>query len=401
MRLRFIPAAVLLSLTLSAATHVSAQDDARVRVAPAVAAVLVRDGAGDFREVGSGVLVRSDGVLLTAYELVRGAREVQVRLADGETFDRAELVAFDERRNVAALRIGAARTPFVVVGTADESALGAQVHAVFGSSGRGRLSVSGALSSITLADEIPGAGAGFRVLKFSASVPAEAAGGVLVDGAGRAIGLIAPRAQAATHSYAVPLNSVAGLVRSIQTGPPGSASVVLAPGPPNLNPAIPIRQHSTTPIEPMPPVAVPQRPTTALQPAGPGSVVVRETDPAKIFAGSRTLYVTSRSTLFKPVQLVNELRKRRELADWNLSLVNEREVADLVLEIDHVPLTWEFNYSVRHPRTGVIVSAGKVYAWGGGDGARLMAGRVVEKLTKLRASVKIDNKTEGAATPKP
>ena len=399
MRLRFILAAVLLSLTPSAATHVSAQDDARGRVASAVVTALVRDGAGNFEPVGSGVFVRSDGVLLTAYELVRGAREVQVRLADGETFDRAELVAFDERRNVAALRIGAARTPFVFVGTADESALGARVHAVYGASGRGRLSVTGALSSITLADEIPGAGAGFRVLKFNASVPAEASGGVLVDDAGRALGLIAPRAQAATHSYAVPLNSVAGLVRSIQTGPPGSASVVLAPGLPNLNPAVPIRQHSTTPIEPVPPVAVPQRPTSPLQPAGPGSVVLRETDPAKIFAGSRTLYVTSRSTLFKPVQLVNELRKRRELTDWNLSLVGEREVADLVLEIDHVPLTWEFNYSVRHQRTGVIVSAGKIYAWGGGDGAQLMAGRVVEKLTKLRASVKIESKTEG--TPRP
>ena len=393
MRLKSILTAVLLSLAPFAGTQVAAQDDARGRVAPAVVTVVVRDGAA-----GSGVLVRSDGLLLTAYDLVRGAREIQVRLADGETYDRAELVAFDERRNVAALRVGAARTPFVFVGAADESALGAQVHAVFSAGGSTRASVSGVLSSIALADEIPGAGTGFRVLKFNANVPAEAAGGVLVDDAGRALGLIAPRAQAATHSYAVPLHSVAGLVRSVQ---PAAGSVVLVPGPPNLNPAIPVRQHSTTPIAPVPPVAVPQRPTSPLQAAGPGSVVVRETDPAKLFVGSRTLYVTSRSRLFRPVQLVNELRKRRELSDWNLSLVDEPGVADLILEIDHVPLTWEFNYSVKHQRSGVIVSAGKIYAWGGGDGAQLMAGRVVDKLTKLRASVKIETKTEGGATPKP
>lgn len=400
MRLKFTLMAVLMSLALSSGTHVSAQDEARGRVAPAVVTVLVRGGAGGFDAVGSGVLVRADGVLLTAYDLVRGAREIQVRLADGETYDRAELVAFDERRNVAALRIAATRTPFVVVGMADEAAVGAPVLAVFNAGSLGGVGIGGVLSSITLADEIPGAGAGFRVLKFNASVPAEAAGGVLVDGAGRALGLIVPRAQAATHGYAVPLFNVIGLVRSIQAATP-AAPVVLMPGPPNLNPAIPVRQHSTTPIAPMPQVAVPQRPTSPLQAAGPGSVVVRETDPAKLFAGSRTLYVTSRSSLFRPVQLVNELRKRRELTDWNLSLVDERGVADLILEIDHVPLTWEFNYSVTHQRSGVIVSAGKVYAWGGGDGATLMAARVVEKLTKLRASVKIENKTEGGATPRP
>ncbi|HYP52967.1 MAG TPA: serine protease [Pyrinomonadaceae bacterium] len=399
--MKFTVIAVLVSLALSSGTHVSAQDEARGRVAPAVATVLVRDGAGNFHAVGSGVLVRPDGVLLTAYDLVRGAREIQVRLADGETYDRAELVAFDERRNVAALRIAATRTPFVVVGMADEAAVGAPVLAVFNVGSRGGVGSGGVLSSITLADEIPAAGAGFRVLKFNAGVPAEAAGGVLVDGAGRALGLIVPRAQSATHGYAVPLFNVIGLVRSIQTAQPASASVVLAPGPPNLNPAVPIRQHSTTPIAPMPQVAVPQRATLPLQAAGPGSVVVRETDPAKLLVGSRTLYVTSRSNLFRPVQLVNELRKRRELTDWNLSLVDEREVADLILEIDHVPLTWEFNYSVTHQRSGVIVSAGKVYAWGGGDGATLMAGRVVDKLTKLRASVKIENKTEGGATPRP
>ncbi|HEV2764096.1 MAG TPA: serine protease [Pyrinomonadaceae bacterium] len=398
--MRFTLTALLLSLLASAATQARAQDEAGARVAPAVATVIVRDGAGNSGAVGSGVFVRADGVLLTAYDPVRGAREVQVRLADGETYDRAELVASDERRNVAALRVPATRTPFVVVGTASESDVGARVHAVFNAGGRTRADASGVLSSIALADEIPGAGAGFRVLKFNASLPPEATGGVLVDDAGRALGLIAPRAQAATHAYAVPLFNLIGLLRSIQM-PQFSSSVVVAPGPAELSRAVPIRQPSTTPIAPMPQVAVPQRPTTPLQPAGPGSVVVRETDPAKLLVGSRTLYVTSRSSLFRPVQLVNELRKRRELSDWNLSLVDERGVADLILEIDHVPLTWEFNYSVTHQRTGIIISAGKVYAWGGGDGASLMAARVFEKLTKVRASVKIESKTEGGATPKP
>jgi hypothetical protein len=163
---------------------------------------------------------------------------------------------------------------------------------------------------------------------------------------------------------------------------------VLALGSQTLNRAIPVSQPSTTPLEPMPQVAVPQRPTSPLAPAGPGSAVVRETDPTKLLLASKTLYVTSNSNLFKPVQLLNELRKRQEFADWHLSFVDEREVADLILEIEHVPLTWEFPFSIKHQRTGIVISTGKVYVWGGGDGAQLMASRVVERLTKLRAGVR-------------
>jgi len=42
----------------------------------------------------------------------------------------------------------------------------------------------------------------------------------------------------------------------------------------------------------------------------------------------------------------------------------------------------------------VVIATGKIYAWGGGDGAQLMASRVVERLTKLRAAVKSETKQE-------
>lgn len=392
----------LMSLSLSArsAQLTYQQDEVSRRVAPAVATILVRNGAGRFEVVGSGVFVRGDGVLLTAYNLVQGAREIQVRLASGETYDNAEVVTTDSRRNVAVLRIHATSTPFVFVGAMDESTVGAHVRAVYSTGSNLATTTGGLLSSISLADEISGAGSGFRVLKFTQTLTAETSGGVLVDNYGRALGLIAPSPQAQMQSYAVPLHNVVGLVRSVPTAQPTSTSIVLAPGPQTYNRAVPVWQSSTTPLEQMPQVTVPQRPTTPLAPAGPGSVVVRETDPAKILVGSKTLYITSRSNLFKSVQLLNELRKRQEFTNWNLSFVDEREVADLILEIEHIPLTWEFPFSIKHQRTGIVVTAGKIYAWGGCDGAQLMASRVVDRLTKLRANVKIESKPENNASPK-
>jgi hypothetical protein len=393
MKSRLAFTVMVLSLVLLASPLASAQDEAGKRVAPAVATILVRNGAGQFEVVGSGVLVRNDGVLLTAYNIVQGAREIQVRLSNGETYDHAEMVASDARRNVAVLHIYATATPFTLAAMTDESDIGTEAHAVYNTGGRTMDEAVGALSSISLADEIPGAGTGFLVLKFAAHVTTDAAGGVLVDHYGRAIGLIAPQSQTTARNYAVPLYNIIGLIRSVPIAQLSTASPH-APLVQEMNRAYPVFQTSTTPLAPMPQVAVPQRPTSPLTSAGPGSAVLRETDPTKLLLTSKTLYITSASNLFKPVQLLNELKKKEEFANWNLSFVDESEVADLILEIDHVPLTWEFDFSIRHQRTGLVIAAGKTYAWGGGDGASLMASRVVERLTKIRAGVKVESKDE-------
>jgi hypothetical protein len=387
MKFRLTFSVMMLSLVLLASPLASAQDEAGKRVAPAVATILVRNGAGQFEVVGSGLFVRDDGVLLTAYNIVQGAREIQVRVSNGETYDKAELVASDARRNVAVLRIYATATPFTLAAMTDESDIGTEAHAVYNAGGRTMDEAVGALSSISLADEIPGAGTGFLVLKFAAHVTTDAAGGVLVDHYGRAIGLIAPQSQTTARNYAVPLYNIIGLIRSVPIAQTTSIPV-LTPNLQPMNRAYPVFQTSTTPLAPMPQSAVPQRPTSPLTPIGPGSAVLRETDPTKLLLASKTLYITSASNLFKPVQLLNELKKKEEFANWNLSFVDESEVADLILEIEHVPLTWEFNFSIRHQRTGIVIAAGKIYAWGGGDGASIMASRVVERLTKIRANVK-------------
>jgi hypothetical protein len=375
---------ILASVFLCSGTQAAAQDEAVRRVSTAIVTVSVRNASSNFEVVGSGVSVRSDGIVLTAYDLVRGAYEVQVRLANGEVYDKVEVVSFDERRNVAVLRIPAIDIAWASIVAIDDSVLGMHVTSVYNSGGQNISEPAGVLSAISLADEIPGAGTGFRVLKFTEPPTGQAIGGVIVDVYGRALGLIAPSAQAQSRSYAQPIHHVSGMFRSIP----------LATFLTNVSPRT-SQQVSTTPLEPMPPVAVPQRPTSPLQPAGPGSGVIKVTDPGKLLMTSKTVYITSYSDVFKSVQLMNELKKKNEFTAWNLAFVDDPGVADLVLEVDHVVMTWEFTFSIRHSRTGVVIAAGKVYAWGGGDGAPLMATRVVERLTKLRAGVKTEPEPAG------
>ncbi len=387
--LRLYRPVMFLSFVLMIFANSFAQEPFDKRFAPATATVLIRTADNRFEVVGSGVFVRGDGVLVTAYSLVKGASDIQVRMANGEVYDKVEVVASDERRNIAVLRVLATDTPFYSVRSIDDSAIGAWVSVVYSSGSGSTDGTAGVLSSISLADEIPGAGTGFRVLKFTGPVPANAVGGVLVDNLGRALGLIAPQPQAQMQNYALPLYQVMGLIRSIPAAPfVGSSSLAITSRNQEMNRAVPVWQSSTTQLEPVPQVAVPQRPTSALTPTGPGSAVIKDSDPGRIFVASKTIYIDSYSNIFKPVQLMNELKKRHEFSDWNISFVDDREVADLILEIHHVVLTWEFPFLIKHQRTGLVIVAGKVYAWGGNDGGMLMAQRVVDRLTKLRANVK-------------
>jgi hypothetical protein len=101
--------------------------------------------------------------------------------------------------------------------------------------------------------------------------------------------------------------------------------------------------------------------------------------------GSKTIYVATETDFFKSEHLVNALKKRAEIEQLGLVFVDDPRVADLVLTLDHVPLTWKFTFSLAHQRTGVIIATGNVIIWDGNLGAGKMAGRVIEKLNAVRA----------------
>lgn len=344
-----------------------------------VVTVLVGEG-GQSNAVGSGLVVRSDGLILTAYHLVKGARAIRIRLRAGEIYDNAEIAAIDERRSVAVLRVGAAGLRSIPNGTVEESQVGTRIFIVANPNGQARINKDKLLNSVQLADAIPGAGYGFRVLQFDQIENENAAGALLLDETGRSLGIVTTNADVKNQNIAVPLSSVSGLIRSAINGssPAVSASSVYSSPSPQNTP-YPIPQSS---------VQMPQRGVTPLAAKGPGSVVVKPLSTKEILAASKTIYVTSETVFFKPEQLVNELIKRKEIADWDLSFVEDRDVADLILEIDHLVFTYKFTFKIYSQRLGSIVATGDVIIFDGNLGAPAMARRVIEKLEKVRATEK-------------
>jgi S1-C subfamily serine protease len=83
----------------------------------ATVVILAGEGAGRLRSIATGIVISKDGVILTALHAIKGAAEVQVRMANGDVFDHVELLVSGERRDVAALKIAAGALSVLAIGT--------------------------------------------------------------------------------------------------------------------------------------------------------------------------------------------------------------------------------------------------------------------------------------------
>jgi hypothetical protein len=111
--------------------------------------------------------------------------------------------------------------------------------------------------------------------------------------------------------------------------------------------------------------------------------------PRALLAGARTVFVSSNTSYFEPVQLQNALRKRSEFEAWEMAIIDawdKRDIADAFIEVDRPVLTFIFTYKVTDRSTGMLLTSGKVTAFDGNAAAPLLAERIVEDLKKARGA---------------
>jgi len=81
------------------------------------------------RSLGSGVIVRSDGYIVTNNHVVADAKEIAVVMSDGEEYD-AEIVGTDPRTDVAVIKIDAKGLAAAKIGDSDRLEVGEWVVAI-------------------------------------------------------------------------------------------------------------------------------------------------------------------------------------------------------------------------------------------------------------------------------
>jgi Do/DeqQ family serine protease len=136
--------------------------------------------------LGSGVIVSSDGYLLTNNHVIEGADDVEVMLADGRQA-RAKLVGTDPESDVAVLKIALDRLPAIAFGDADQLQVGDVVLAIGNPFGVGQTVTSGIVSA--LGRNQLGINTFENFIQTDAAINPGNSGGALVDTNGSLLGI--------------------------------------------------------------------------------------------------------------------------------------------------------------------------------------------------------------------
>lgn len=347
-------ALIALALPVTAQQATSSPDTRSIfeNAKAATVIILSGEGAGRLNSISTGVIISKDGVLFTALHAIKGAAEVQVRLANGEVFDQVELLGSDERRDVAALKISATGLPALAPGSTATLAQGDPVYAVTNAGGLNWSATEGILSAIRPAGEVPGAGSGFRLLQFSAPVAPGSSGGALIDRSGSLIGIITSGKGSA--GFAIPIESVLGLSDSGHRVALGSGASLQLPAKLAAD--------------------VPQ-----------SSAAIAGADPNQMLRNAKAIYIHSKTSFLTVDTLDRALVLQKDWPVLGLTLVQDKRVADLLIEIDRPLFTYVHTFVIVDKRTSIILGSGKVTAFDG----TIASGGLAKDIVKIFSAARL------------
>ncbi|MGD9649947.1 MAG: trypsin-like peptidase domain-containing protein, partial [Dongiaceae bacterium] len=138
--------------------------------------------------LGSGVIVRGDGLVVTSNHVVQGADEITVVLSDRREFP-AEIMVRDEQSDLALLRLEGQNIslPSITLGNSDTAEVGDMVLALGNPFGVGQTVTSGIISA--LARTQAGISDYSFFIQTDAAINPGNSGGALVDLNGKLLGI--------------------------------------------------------------------------------------------------------------------------------------------------------------------------------------------------------------------
>jgi len=224
--IRRTPVVIAVEKASPAVVNISTQQivERQVRPFPEFRDPLFEDFFRDFFEprreryqqtsLGSGVVIRADGYILTNQHVVLRGTHVKVTFADNRNFD-ARLVGADADSDLAVLKIDSEPVPFIKMGDSDDIMIGETVIAIGNPFGLSHTVTTGVVSavgrSLKTADQTY-----YDFIQTDASINPGNSGGPLLNIDGDLIGIntaIYQRAQGI--GFAIPINRARRIVNDL------------------------------------------------------------------------------------------------------------------------------------------------------------------------------------------
>ena len=213
--------AMLLGAVLLTKNNVK-EDYSTAEVADAVlpSVVLLTTGSSS----GSGVIISSDGYIITNYHLISSGSKIAIRLYNDQNKEiSAEVVGYDEDNDVAVLKIDRIGLPAAVIGNSNDLVVGEKIIALGNHGGTDYpwTVTEGVVSylrrTVKVYDETYILTKKLTAIQISAAVNNGCSGGPITNTRGEVVGIIAMKASSAYDGigFALPINGVMKLVNDI------------------------------------------------------------------------------------------------------------------------------------------------------------------------------------------
>lgn len=168
--------------------------------------------------LGSGVIVSSEGYILTNQHVVDGADQIEVALADGRRTN-AKVVGVDPETDLAVLKISMTNLPTITLGRIEEARVGDVVLAIGNPFGVGQTVTMGIISA--LGRNHLGINTFENFIQTDAPINPGNSGGALVDARGNLLGIntaIYSRSGGSLGiGFAIPVSTARSVLESIIT----------------------------------------------------------------------------------------------------------------------------------------------------------------------------------------
>lgn len=171
---------------------------------------------GATASLGSGFVVRADGLIVTNRHVIVGARKVHVHLPDGRDLT-ADIVGADALTDIALLRVHAGNLPALRLGSSEDVSVGDAVIAIGNPFGLGQSVSAGIVSARARALEDDPY---INFLQTDAAINRGNSGGPLLSTAGTVVGvtsiIFSPSGGSVGLGFAIPAETVSAVIRQLE-----------------------------------------------------------------------------------------------------------------------------------------------------------------------------------------